>query len=313
MVMLVLRRLVISVPLVIAVSAVMFVLVSLTPGDPALQILGANATPASIEALREQLGLDKPLLQQYWEWLVGVLQGNFGKSIYSGQSVVRLIGDRLPATASLIVLSGAMIAIAGGALGLLSAIRGGWFGRFLDVVSLAGLALPSFWVAIMLVATFAVALRWLPATGYVPFERAPLDWLLALVLPVISLSLVGVTMVAKQMRDSATDVLDRDYIRVLRANGLSERSILFKHVLRNAAAPSMTILGLGMVAALAGSVFVENVFVIPGLGTLVTSAALNSDVTVVLGVGVYFTFAVILINLVVDISYGLLNPKVRVS
>ncbi|THG31595.1 ABC transporter permease [Naasia lichenicola] len=313
MVRLIVNRLLLSIVLVVISSIAIFFLMSLVPGDPARSILGAAATPDSIERLRQQLGLDQPLLAQYGSWLLGALRGDLGESVFTGDQVVTLILARVPVTASLILLSTLVIAALGTALGLLSAVRGGVLGKVLDVVSLVGLALPSYWVAILLVALVAVALRIFPATGYFAFADDPGRWLLGLILPVAALSLGGVTIVAKQMRDSAMDVLARDYIRVLRATGVRESSIVLKHVLRNSALPSLTVVGLTVVGSLTGAVFVENVFVLPGLGTLVTQATTSHDLPVVLGVGVFFTLFVIVVNLAIDLLYGVLNPKVRVS
>jgi peptide/nickel transport system permease protein len=312
MVALIVNRLILSVVLIFVSSVAIFLLMALVPGNVAQTILGSNATPASIAYLDKQLGLDQPLYVQYLNWLGGAVHGDLGNSL-TGNSVSSLIATSIPVTLSLILLSTLVIAVLGTTLGLLSAVRGGWLGRLLDAVSLVGLALPSFWVAVVLVALLAVAVRVFPATGYVPFADDPGGWIRSLILPVAALSLAGVTIVAKQMRDSALDVLNRDYIRVLRSHGVSERAILFKHVLRNAALPSLTVLGLTIVGALTGAVFVENVFVLPGLGTLVTQATTNHDVPVVLGVGLYFTLFVVIVNLLIDIAYGLLNPKVRVS
>jgi peptide/nickel transport system permease protein len=312
MVRLIVSRLLLSVVLIVISSIAIFFLMSLVPGDPARTILGANATPDAVARLRDQLGLNKPLLLQYGSWLLGVLHGDFGQSVLSGDPVVTLILVRVPVTLSLILLSTLVIAVLGTSLGLLSAVRGGVLGRFLDAISLVGLALPSYWVAILLVAVFAVAIRIFPATGYTSLVDDPGGWLLSLILPVAALSLGGVTIVAKQMRDSAMDVLARDYIRVLRATGVRERSIVLKHVLRNSALPSLTVLGITVVGALTGAVFVENVFVLPGLGSLVTQATSSHDLPVVLGVGVFFTLFVIIVNLLIDILYGVLNPKVRV-
>ncbi|PRY13052.1 ABC transporter permease [Kineococcus rhizosphaerae] len=305
-------RLALSVVLVVIASFVIFLLMSFVPGDPARTILGANATPDLVARLRDQLGLDRPLPVQYGTWLAGVLHGDLGRSVLSGDEVSALIVARVPVTASLLVLSTLVIGVLGTLVGLVSAVRGGVLGKVLDTVSLFGLALPSYWIAIVLVAAFAVAVRVFPATGYRPFADGPLQWLLSLVLPVAALSLGGITIVAKQMRDSALDVLARDYVRVLRASGIRERSIVFRHVLRNAALPSLTVLGITVVASLTGAVFVENVFVLPGLGSLVTQATTSHDLPVVLGVGVVFTLFVIVVNVVVDVLYGVLNPKVRV-
>ncbi|WP_166983075.1 ABC transporter permease [Paramicrobacterium fandaimingii] len=307
------RRVLMAIPILVIVSVVMFVLASIVPGDQARTILGENATPQAVAALREQLGLNLPLSQQYLNWAWGALRGDFGASIYSGQSVLTIVGARFPVTGSLMLLATILIAVLGGILGMLSALRGGWIGRVLDAASLVGLAVPSFAIAILLVSVFAVSVRIFPATGYVPFSDNPAGWLWALILPVIALSLGGVTLVAKQMRDSVLDALSRDYVRMMRANGIPERSIIFRHVLKNASIPSITIVGVGAVASLTSTVFVENVFVLPGLGTLATQSTLNHDLPVLLGLGVFFTMMVILINLVVDVMYGVLNPKVRIS
>lgn len=312
MIRLIVERLILSVILVLIASAAIFFLMSLVPGDPARTILGANATPELVARLREQMGLNQPLPVQYGTWLAGVVRGNFGESVLSGEPVMSLIAVRLPVTLSLVLLSTVVVAVAGTTIGLLSAVRGGVVGRALDTISLVGLALPSYWVAIVLVALFAVAIRIFPATGYVAFGDNPGRWLLSLILPVAALSLGGVTIVAKQMRDSALDVLGRDYIRVLRGSGIRESTIVVKHVLRNAALPSLTVIGITVVGSLTGAVFVENVFVLPGLGSLVTQATTSHDLPVVLGVGVVFTVFVIIVNLAVDVLYGVLNPKVRV-
>lgn len=306
-----LRRFVLVIPMVIVVSVIMFLLASLVPGDQARAILGENATPESLAALREQLGLNLPWYHQYLNWAQNALQGDLGSSIYNGEPVVSILAGRFPVTASLALLSTLVIAVAGISLGLLSALRGGVLGRILDAVSLFGLAVPSFAIAILLVSVFAVTVRIFPATGYAPIAGGIGPWIWALVLPVVALSLGGTTLVAKQMRDSAKEALNKDYVRFLRANGVGEASIILRHVLKNASIPSITILGIGAVAALTGTVFIENVFVLPGLGSLATQVTLNNDLPVLLGIGVLFTLFAVVISLVVDLLYGVLNPKVR--
>lgn len=313
MISMLLRRFVLVVPMVIVVSVIMFLLASLVPGDQARAILGESATPQSLEALREQLGLNLPWYQQYLNWALSAVRGDLGSSIYSGESVVSILAGRFAVTASLALLSTLVIAVVGIGLGLLSALRGGVLGRILDSISLFGLAVPSFAIAILLVSVFAVAVRIFPATGYAPIEQGFGPWIWALVLPVVALSLGGTTLVAKQMRDSAKEALGKDYVRFLRANGVGETSIVLRHVLKNASIPTVTILGIGAISALTGTVFIENVFVLPGLGTLATQVTLNHDLPVLLGVGVLFTLIAVAISLVVDVFYGVLNPKVRTS
>ncbi|RKT31545.1 peptide/nickel transport system permease protein [Microbacterium sp. AG1240] len=313
MTMMVIRRVLMSIVLIFVSTLTIFVLMSLVPGDAAQTILGENATPQAVEYLRQQLGLDQPLWIQYANWVVGLFRGDLGTSIYSGEPVTKLVWARMGVTFSLMVGSTVAIAVLGIVVGLASALREGWVGRSIDAISLVGFALPSFWIAIVLVAVFAVGLRLFPATGYVPPAAGVGPWLNSLVLPVAALSLSGITVIAKQMRDSARKELERDYVRVLRSTGVSETRIVLLHVLRNASIPTTTLIGLMAVGALSGAVFIENVFVLPGLGSLVTSAATRQDLPVILGVGVAFTAIVILINLVVDVAYVSLNPKVRQS
>lgn len=313
MTMMILRRLLMSVVLILVSTATIFVLMSFVPGDAALAILGENATPESVAFLREQMGLDQPLWLQYGNWLAGLVQGDLGSSIYSGEPVTKLLGARMGITFSLMIGSTVAIAVLGVLIGLASALREGWVGRTIDALSLVGFALPSFWIAIVLVGVFAVGLRLFPATGYVPPAAGLGPWMQSLVLPVAAMSLSGITVIAKQMRDSVRSELDRDYVRVLRSTGVSEPRIVLLHVVRNASIPTTTLIGLMAVGALSGAVFIENVFVLPGLGSLVTSAASRQDLPVILGIGVAFTAIVIVINLVVDVAYVSLNPKVRQS
>lgn len=313
MLQLALRRLALSAPLVLVVTALTFVLDSLAPGDLARTILGADGTQEQYEALRRQLGLDRPLIEQYLDWLWRALHGDLGQSFFTKESVVSLVNGRVGVTVSIMLGVLIVCSAAGLALGVASALRGGWVGKAIDLFSLLGLIFPSFWVALVLISIFAVTLRWLPATGYTAFSDSPLGWAACLVLPVLAVALHSIANVAKQTRDLMADVLGRDFIRALRASGVSERSVVWKHALRNAALPVVTVLGLVMVGAISGTVFVERVFVLPGLGSLAVSAALDKDIALLQGVTLYFTLLTIVINLAIDISYGWLNPKVRLS
>lgn len=313
MLKLVLRRVALSVPLVLAVTALTFVLDSLAPGDLARTILGADGTQEQYEALRRELGLDRPLIQQYFDWLWRALHGDLGQSFFTKESVVSLINARVGVTVSIMLGVLLVCAVAGLALGVASALRGGWVGKAIDFLSLMGLVFPSFWVALVLISIFAVTLQWLPATGYTPFSDSPVGWAACLILPVLAVALHSIANVAKQTRDSMSDVLGRDFIRALRACGVPERSVIWKHALRNAALPVVTVLGLVMIGAISGTVFVERVFVLPGLGSLAVSAAQDKDIALLQGVTLYFTLLTIAINLAIDVSYGWLNPKVRLS
>jgi peptide/nickel transport system permease protein len=307
------RRLALSVVLVFVASTLTFVLVSVTPGDPANTILGGqqNVRAQDIAQLRQQLGLNQPLLQRYWHWLQGALHGDLGTSIVTGQSVTHQVNSRLGVTLTLIVGALALSTVVGVSLGVLSAIRRGVLGRFTDVLSLAGLAVPAFWLGLVLVSVFAVKLRWLPANGYTAFSAGPSAWLKSITLPILALFVGGVAAVAKQTRNAMSEVLDSEFIRNLRANGLPRRSIIFRHALRNAAIPVVTILGLGFVGLLGGTIFIEQLFVLPGIGSLAVSSVQSHDLPVVQGVVIYFVLIVVLVNLVIDLLYGWLNPKAR--
>jgi peptide/nickel transport system permease protein len=309
----VVRRLLLAVPLLFVVTALSFVLVSLTPGNAAQQILGDSSTPAQYQALRRQLGLDQPLYEQYWHWLTHALSGDFGTSVYTDQSVTHLINQRVSVTLSLILLSLLVVAVLGIGLGALSAVRGGAVARLVDALSLAGFALPVFWVAAVLVSLFAVRLHLFPVVGYVPLGQSPTEWLRSLALPVIALSLHSVAALAKQTREALLDALGSEYVRMARANGISSASILFQHSLKNAAIRIVTIIGLLIVGLLGGTVIVETIFALPGLGSLAVTATTEHDIPLILGIVVYYTVIVIVVNLLVDVAYTLLNPRVRTN
>jgi peptide/nickel transport system permease protein len=307
----VLRRLALAVPLLLAVSALSFVLVSFTPGDAAHEILGTNAPEESYQKLRVELGLNQPVYEQYWHWLDNALHGNLGTSLFSGEQVTTLIRQRMPVTLSLITVSLLVILLVGVSFGLLSAVRGGIPARIVDSMAMIGFALPSFWVGAVLIDLFAVRVRWFPATGYVPLTQSVHEWARSLVLPVVALALHGVAAVAKHTREAMLDVLASEHVRMARANGIPERSIIFRHGLKNAGMRTTTVVGIQAVALLGGTVLVENVFALPGLGSLAVSSTLQHDLPVVQGLVVVFTLMVVFINLVVDLVYTLLNPRVR--
>ncbi|HJQ47652.1 MAG TPA: ABC transporter permease [Amycolatopsis sp.] len=307
------RRVLIAAPLLLVISMLSFVLVSLIPGDAARAILGTQATEDQYQALRHSLGLDLPLYQQYWQWLTHAIHGDLGSSLFSGQTVTDAISQRLPVTLSLMLGALLVSLIVGVSLGVFSAVRGGVLGRTVDGLGLLGFALPNFWVGAMLIVIFAVELRWLPPTGYVNFTDSPSDWASSLVLPVFALALSGIAAVAKQTREAMLDVLASEYIRMARANGIRYHSIVFINALKNASVVVVTILGLQAVGLLGGTVVVENVFALPGLGGLAVSSTAQHDLPVIQGIVIYFTLLVVVINLIVDIAYTWLNPKVRTS
>jgi peptide/nickel transport system permease protein len=305
------RRLLLAVPLLFVVSALSFVLVSLTPGNAAATLLGNSASPQAIIEVRQQLGLNLPLYEQYWRWLEQAVQGNLGLSLISKQSVAASItGTRMVVTMSLIGGALVVTAVLGIGLGMLSAIRGGAVGRVLDAFSLAGYALPAFWAGAVLIAIFAVKLRWFPAVGYVAFSQSPGAWLRSLVLPVTALALGSVAAVARYTREAMLEALASEHVRISWANGISARSIYFRHALKNAGARIVTVLGIIVVGLLTGTVLVENVFALPGLGGLAVLATDQHDLPTIQGVVVLFTIVVIVVNLAVDLAYSWLNPRV---
>ncbi len=311
MIRLIVHRLLVSIPLLLAVTLLTYVLDSFAPGDVAATLPQGQTSLKAYLALRHKLGLDQPVLVQYGHWLSRALHGDLGTSYFSGEKVIGLLNQRIGVTLSIVAGVLLVCVTAGLLLGTISALRGGLVGRSIDVLSIAGLAFPSFWVALILIEIFAVKLDWLPAIGYTSFFESPRLWLASLILPVLSVALHSITSIAKQTRDSMGETMGRDFIRALRASGLSETNVIWKHGLRNAALPVVTVIGLVMISALGSTVFVERIFVLPGLGSLAVEAATNSDIALLQGATLYFTLIVIAINLAVDLSYGWLNPKVR--
>jgi peptide/nickel transport system permease protein len=231
----------------------------------------------------------------------------------SGLDVGSQVVARLGVTLSLIVVTTLVAAVVGIVLGVLGAVRGGVLGKLVDVLSLVGFALPAFWFGLVLVTVFAVSIRLLPATGYTAFASSPSAWLHTIILPVIALAVQPIAVIAKQTRDGMSDTLRKDFVHSLRANGASEFSVLFRHGLRNAAIPVVTVVGLMFVGLLNATVLVETVFAMPGLGGLAVQSSMQHDLPVIQGLAVAFTVIVVLVNLLVDLAYGWLNPKVRVA
>ncbi|TDT33293.1 ABC transporter permease [Naumannella halotolerans] len=308
-----LRRLlnwfVMSLILFFVISALLFVLVSLTPGDAARVIVGPNASQEQYLKVREELGLDLPLWQQYGQWLGQLLQGDLGDSVVSGVPVAQVLADRIEATLSLIILTFVCASILGIVLGVIGAARPGIVGKAADIGSVIGSAVPSFWIGLVLAAIFAVQLQWLPTSGYSPLVDGLGAWLVHLILPVATLTIGGTALLAKQTRDAVAEQLSQPYILLLRAHGVSERRILWRHALRGAAVPIVTILGMKMIGLTTGTVLVESVFVIPGFAGYAVNATLLHDIPVVQAIALIFTVVIIITNLVVELLYSRLNVK----
>jgi peptide/nickel transport system permease protein len=288
---------------VVGVSILTFVLTALTPGDPARTILGTQATPEAVAAINEQLGLDDPLIVQYGRWLSGVAQGDLGRSLFTGESVVNIIANTLPVTLTLIGAAVVISLVIGVVVGVLSARRRSAGGQLLDALSLVGYAIPPFFLGLLLVVVFANGLRILPASGW--GDAA------SVVLPVATLALAGAALVARQTRQGMVEVLDRDFVTALRARGVSEFSIVYRHGLRNALGNVLTLLGLFVVSLLLGSTLVETVFAIQGLGSVAVRATSQHDLPVLEGAALAFTLIVVVAFVIVDLARAWLNPKLR--
>jgi peptide/nickel transport system permease protein len=300
-----------SVPLVFVVSALTFVLASLVPGDAARSILGTNADPRQYELLRQELGLNEPLPTRYWNWLSGAFKGNFGTSVSNGDLVSHQLGTRLGVTLMLVVGGVVVAAVVGVLMGLLSAHSRGAIGKSIDAISLLGAAVPAYWLGLLLAYLFTVRLQIFPSGNYVGLGDSPLGWVKSLTLPVLTLGLSASAIVAKQTRTCVLREVDKEYVRVLRSRGLGERRIFFVHVLRNCAAPILTVLGLIVVGLLAGTVLVERIFMLPGLGQLAVNATMAHDLPVIQGVTVTFAVLIVVINLGIELLMGVADPRGR--
>ena len=307
------RRIAGGVVLVVVVATATFLLLSLTGTNVARNILGETASPSQVAAKNHELGLDETLVVRYGHWISRAVHGDLGQSWFTGDPVNQSLVNTLPVTLS-IALVGMLIAlILSIALGTVAALRGGWVDRAVQFASVLGTAIPSFLIALVLAVVLAVQLGLLPATGYVALGTSGAGWLQSIILPSVALAVGATAATAMQVRGALIDVLRADFVRTLRSRGLSTRSVVYKHALRNAAPPALTVLGLQFIGLIGGAVVVEKVFGLPGIGTLANSAAVRGDAPVLLGTVVVTVVVVVAVNLLLDIAYGWLNPKVRVS
>ncbi|MGO4235514.1 ABC transporter permease [Pseudarthrobacter sp. YAF2] len=313
MLLFIVRRLGAGALLLFLIATATFLLLNLTGQDPARQIVGQAASAAQAAAKRQELGLDRPVLVRYGEWISRIGQGDLGTSWFNNQPVTALLAQAVPVTLSVVLGAMLVTSVLGALLGVLAAVRGGAVDKVLQVLSSLIQAIPSFLVSLVLVLVLAVQLGVLPATGYVSFTNSPSGWLSSIVLPVVSLALGAIASVAMQIRGSMLDVLQYDYVRTLRSRGLPTRSVLFRHALRNASPPAVTTLALMFIIMISGAVVVEKVFNIPGVGTQANIAAGQGDLPVVLGVVLLTVTMVVIVNLLLDLAQGWLNPKVRVA
>ncbi|ATZ08435.1 ABC transporter permease [Corynebacterium striatum] len=291
-----------------AASVAIFLLMRAVPGNPARVALGVNATEDAVAELTQTLGLDRPLITQYFEWVGGLLSGSFGTSLSSQQDITPLVLDR--AQVSLILVGLAIVLALAGAVPM-----GMWLARtgntFVSALTQIGIAVPSFLVGIIMVAFFAVRLGWLPANGWIPPDQNFGGFIARLIMPVISLALVQGAMLTRYVRSSIVDVMDQDYIRTARALGLSHAEALRRHGLRNAALPVLTVTGLQLTTLIVGAVVIESVFVIPGLGSMLLDAVSNRDLTTVQTLVMLLVFFTLVINLATDLAYRVIDPRLK--
>jgi peptide/nickel transport system permease protein len=306
------RRLLATIPVLVMVALFVFLMLRLTPGDPAAIIAGDNATPIQIEEIRERLGLNDPLPTQLAIWAGKLLQGDLGESFFFKKKVTELILQRVEPTLALATTTMIITLLVAIPLGVLAAYRqGGWLDRTVMGFSVAGFSVPVFVLGYLLIYVFAVELKWFPVQGYKSISAGLWPFLHRLILPSLTLSVIYIALIARITRASVIDVLGEDYIRTAKAKGLTNRTVLVKHALRNAAVPIVTIVGIGIALLIGGVVVTESVYNIPGLGRLTVDAVLGRDYPTIQAVILVFSFVYVLINLVIDLSYTLLDPRIR--
>jgi len=306
------RRIGILLVTLLLVTIISFLLLHLTPGDPAQVAAGADADPATVEATRRALGLDRPLITQFIEFVGGVIRGDFGTSFVERRPVLTIIGERLPVTASLVALSLAVSVLISAPLGVFTATRRGTIADRVGVMlSSLGVALPDFFLGLLLVLFLSLKLGIFDATGYIDLTADPVGWVYHLILPALTLGIAVAAELTRHIRASVSDVLELDYVRTARSKGLGSTSVIIKHASRNAALPVVTVFGNQVARLLGGTVIVEQIFNLPGLGQLIVQAVFNRDLPLILGIGLFIAVVVLAVNALIDLSYTWLNPQVR--
>ena len=313
----ILRRILMAALVLLIITVIVFFVMRLLPGDPLIIFMGQQASTQAmpeeqLQALRHQFGLDKPLITQYFNWLGGIFQGKFGTSIFYHEEVRKLLVERLPKTVYIGFVSLVVGSILGIAVGLWAAVqRGKWPDRIITPLTYVGITVPTFWLGILMIYAFGLKLHWLPISGYTsPFTDF---WMSTrqLIMPVICSSLFSMAANARQMRSSMLEVISQDYIRTAWAKGLKQRVIVLKHALKNSLIPVITLIGMGVGGILAGSVLVETVFAIPGVGRLMVSSIFGQDYVVVQAITFVISVSILVMNLLVDLSYGWFDPRIR--
>jgi len=296
-----------------AVSFLAYFLMHLGAGNVARLMLGLEATAEAVAQKNHELGLDLPFFDQYVNWLTGAVQLNLGNAWSMPDSVAAILFPRLAITLQIVSITTLVAIVVAIILGTLAAVYGGIIDRFVQFIGLLGFAVPGFLVAFFLAAVFAIQLPWFNAVGYTQFADDPYQWFRSVTLPVLALSFSGIAAASNQVRGSVKDALEMDYVRTLRARGLSFQRVVYKHVLRNAAGPALSIIGVQFVGMIGGSILIEQIFAIPGLGPVAVSSTAMSDIPTIMGLVVITAMIVIAMNLIVDLLSAALNPKVRLS
>ena len=312
MVSYILRRILSTLPVMGIVALFVFSLLYIAPGDPAAVIAGDQASPADVERIRQGLGLDRPFLVQFWTWLWNILHGDLGTSIFTNLPVSSMIAQRIEPTFSLMAITLVLTILIAVPLGVVAAWKAGsWVDRTIMAFAVFAFSLPVFVVGYVLAYVFALQFEWLPVQGYTPLTAGFWPWLQNLILPAVALGTVYIALIARITRASMLEVLQQDYVRTARAKGLGQRNILFVHALKNAAVPIVTVIGIGIALLIGGAVVTESVFAIPGLGRLTIDAILRRDYPVIQGIVLLFSFLYVLVNLMVDVTYTLVDPRIR--
>jgi peptide/nickel transport system permease protein len=308
----VVRRLLATIPVMGVVALFVFSLLYFSPGDPAVIIAGEIASPEDIEKVRRTLGLDQPFFVRFGTWLWAILHGDLGTSIFSGIPVSTLIGQRIEATISLSIVTLIFAVVVAVPLGVLAAWKaGGWIDRGVMIFAVLGFSVPVFVLGYLLIFLFALELDWLPVQGFVSIREGFWPFLRQLILPAMALGTIYIALIARMTRAAMLDVLSQDYIRTANAKGLRTDKVLLGHALKNAAVPIVTVIGIGVALLIGGVVVTESVFAIPGLGRMTVDAILRRDYPIIQGVILMFSFVYVLINLLVDLSYTLFDPRIR--
>ena len=298
----------------LSVTSVCFFLFNMRGAEAvAFGILGPDASPEAISALVGTLGLDQPVLVQYWDWLTGMLTWDFGRSFVSQQDVAAVMSTRVPVTLSLVVVTLVLTVVFATLIGVVAATRGGLLDRGMQTVAVVVGAIPGYWLALVLVIVFSINLGLFPATGFIPIGQSPVGWLSTVILPSIAIALGSIFHLAVWIRSSIIDLQRQDFVRTLRSRGLSQRAVMYRHVLRNTAAPTLQMIGLMIINLLGGAIIVERIFALPGIGTLALQSGKAGDIPVVLAAVTFLVLVVVVVNVVVDILNGFLNPKARTT